>query len=122
MRTEPGAVDRKVDARVEEIANAVTGTPPFDRKDHMAPRLHEPAEPRPPVDPAALPHALTFFLTARQRAAVLRRLKRFDADRRTALLAALDVVDASDEVKRCAMRADTTNTGDAHGGESVAGS
>lgn len=38
-----------------------------------------------------LPHALTFFLTRAQRAAVLRALKRRDKDRATALLKALRI-------------------------------
>jgi hypothetical protein len=38
-----------------------------------------------------VPHALTFFLTSAQRAAVLRALKRRDKDRATALLKALRI-------------------------------
>lgn len=37
------------------------------------------------------PHALTFFLTSAQRAAVLRALKRRDKDRAAALLKALRI-------------------------------
>jgi len=43
-----------------------------------------------------LPHPITFYLTTRQREAVLRRLKRHDADRTRALLAALRVAAPSD--------------------------
>lgn len=49
-----------------------------------------PAAPHPPPARASLPHPLTFFLTTRQRNAVLRRLRGHDAhDRTTALLRAL---------------------------------
>ncbi len=49
--------------------------------------------PAPAVAPDAgeLPHALTFFLTGAQRAAVLRALRRVDADRARALLRVLRV-------------------------------
>lgn len=49
--------------------------------------------PAPPTDPAALPHALTFFLSADQRAAVLRALRKKSRhpDRTLALLHALNI-------------------------------
>lgn len=43
-----------------------------------------------------LPHPITFYLTARQRDAVLRRLNRHDADRTRALLSALRVAPRCD--------------------------
>ena len=49
----------------------------------MIPR---PAKPPPVAD---LPHPLTFFLTGRERAAVLRALRRIHADRAVALIAVL---------------------------------
>ena len=39
----------------------------------------------------AMPHALTFYVTADERAAVLRTLRRYGRDRRPALLRALRV-------------------------------
>jgi hypothetical protein len=51
--------------------------------------------PHPATPPrgADLPRPLTFFLTTRQRAAVLRLLRRFHPDRAAALLSALDIPD-----------------------------
>lgn len=49
--------------------------------------MHSPAEPSPDVRDLA--HSVTFFLTGRERLAVLRRLRRIDGDRRVALLSAL---------------------------------
>jgi len=48
-------------------------------------------EPKPAPDPDALPHPLTFFLSANQRRAVLRELKKRHADRTRALLGALGI-------------------------------
>jgi hypothetical protein len=45
--------------------------------------------PREKVDEGALPHALTFFLSAEQRRAVVRKLRRVDRDRARALLRVL---------------------------------
>lgn len=52
-------------------------------------------KPREGGDPDALPHALTFFLSAAERRAVLRALRRFERDRARALLRALGI-----EIKR----------------------
>jgi hypothetical protein len=45
--------------------------------------------PGPPPDARDLPHPLTFFVTGRQRARILRALRRIDGDRSFALLCAL---------------------------------
>ncbi|MCC6659560.1 MAG: hypothetical protein IT437_01610 [Phycisphaerales bacterium] len=42
--------------------------------------------PKKPPDERTLPHPLTFFVTAAERAIVLRRLRRYGRDRRRALL------------------------------------
>jgi len=47
--------------------------------------------PAPAPDVRDLPHALTIFLTGRERARVLRQLRRIDGDRRIALLTALGI-------------------------------
>jgi hypothetical protein len=47
--------------------------------------------PATPPEAGRMPHGLTFFLESRERARVLRALRRFDRDRRTALLRALRV-------------------------------
>lgn len=54
-----------------------------ERDTHMTHRCHK------PPDPGDLPYPLTFFLTARDRAKVLRALKRIDTNRSRALLTAL---------------------------------
>lgn len=50
-----------------------------------------PPKPAPPPDPESLPQALTFFLTVRQRRAVLAALRRHDPDRARALCRALRI-------------------------------
>ncbi len=45
----------------------------------------------PPPDPANLPHAITFFTTARERSAILKALRRLAPDRRTALCKSLGI-------------------------------
>ena len=57
-------------------------------------------ESEPPTDPLDLPHTLTFFLSARDRCAVLGALKRIDADRSTALRAALGLTHPHGESTR----------------------
>lgn len=44
-----------------------------------------------PTKPQHIPHPVTFFLTAAERAALLKKLRRHDADRTRALLAALRI-------------------------------
>ncbi len=51
------------------------------------------ASPAPPMDVRDQPHALTVFMTGRERLAVLRRLRRIDGDRRVALLTVLGLMD-----------------------------
>jgi len=62
--------------------------------------------PADPPDADALPQPLTFFLTAAQRRAVLRRLRRRDADRAVALLRTLRIEpdDAAPKKVRSAER------------------
>lgn len=48
-------------------------------------------EPSPPPDPERLPSAVTFFLSAGQRRAVLAALRAIDRDRTRALLRVLGV-------------------------------
>ncbi len=48
-----------------------------------------------PPDVRDLAHALTIFLSGRERLAVLRRLRKIDGDRRVALLTALGIVDGA---------------------------
>ena len=55
-----------------------------------APELSVP-HPAPPTDKDSLPTSLTLYLTAAQRRAVLRALRRIHPDRSAALLAALDL-------------------------------
>lgn len=64
------------------------------RKPHRIP------QPAPPADPLDLPHALTFFLSAKDRSAVLAALSRIDADRPTALLTALGLTHPHGEPTR----------------------
>lgn len=47
--------------------------------------------PREGVDAAGLPHALTFFVSAEDRRAVLAKLRRIEKDRARALLRALKI-------------------------------
>lgn len=51
--------------------------------------MQSPPPPAPSTDPQTLPHPLTFFLTASDRARVLRTLRAIEPDRSRALLAAL---------------------------------
>lgn len=53
------------------------------------PRTASPPRPAPPPPLGRLPASLTFFLTASQRAGVLRALSALDRDRAAALLKAL---------------------------------
>jgi len=55
-----------------------------------------PPTPAPPPDPEGLPHALTFFLTQRDRKRALAALRRIDSDRATALLSALHLRQGGD--------------------------
>ena len=59
----------------------------------LASRAQEPSIPRPapPIAESILPTSLTLYLTAAQRRAVLRALRRIHPDRAAALLAALDL-------------------------------
>lgn len=50
-----------------------------------------PQKPKPAPNPADLPHPLTFFLTSRERAAVLRALRERHQCRARALLLALNL-------------------------------
>ena len=52
---------------------------------------HKTSVPPPQPAPDDLPHALTFYLTARERQQVLRTLRRFGRKRAQALLRALRV-------------------------------
>lgn len=52
--------------------------------------------PEPASPPADLPYPLTFFLTARQRAWVLRVLRRIDRDRAAALCRVLEQTEGGD--------------------------
>ncbi len=54
------------------------------------PRVPRPA---PPPEPGELPRTLTFALTADERAAVLRVLRRYDSDRALALRMALGIAE-----------------------------
>lgn len=61
----------------------------------MPRKHHDPFDhvrrPAPPPRYGSLPHALTFFLTADERSAVLSALRPFAADRAAALLRALGI-------------------------------
>lgn len=50
-----------------------------------------PPQPEQPIPTSELPFPLTFFLTAAQRAAILRKLSTLHEDRVTALLIALEL-------------------------------
>jgi len=60
----------------------------MDRHGQTGGEAGVPRAPAPAPDARDLPHALTFFLTARERAAVLRALRRVHHDRGRALLIA----------------------------------
>jgi hypothetical protein len=51
--------------------------------------------PAQPPDVRDLPHGLTIFLTGRQRAQVLRKLRRIDGNRTVALLTALGLMETA---------------------------
>lgn len=51
--------------------------------------------PAQPPDVRDLPHGLTIFLTGRQRALVLRKLRRIDGNRTVALLTALGLMETA---------------------------
>lgn len=57
------------------------------------PRNHENLQQHEAPDVRDLGHALTIFLSGRERLAVLRRLRKIDGDRRMALLTLLGLVD-----------------------------
>lgn len=52
-------------------------------------KISPPALPAPAPDQSTLPTSLTFFLPVQDRQRILKKLKRFNSDRRLALLRAL---------------------------------
>ncbi len=57
----------------------------------------KPPKPLAPPSPESLPHPLTFFLTTRERAHVLRALRAIHPSRARALLLALEIKSESDQ-------------------------
>ncbi|RMH24659.1 MAG: hypothetical protein D6692_12545 [Planctomycetota bacterium] len=79
--------------RTSDTHPAATAPRPQDARDSLASRAQEPPIPKPApgIHTDNLPTSLTLYLTAAQRRAVLRALRRIHPNRTAALLAALDL-------------------------------